>query len=476
MRAVDSRASLVVLLATLMTLSGLTSSAAAQQGAPAAVTADTGQTVTVSGSVYDSVARAPLANAVVQLIDATKRQRLYSAVSDSAGRFQIPQVRTGQYIAGFFHPNLDALGLEAPLKVVTITAAPVVSLDLAIPGTSRVLTAVCGSRPAGDSTGAMAGVVRSADSGTPVPGAKVIVTWIETVIDKQGLHSERKRVPAQVREDGSYLICGLPGDDDVAGSAEAVGRQSGLIDVHIPASSVARRDFAIGDSTAAVTTADSNTVLRGSARLSGTVRGPDKRPINGAKVLVWGTGLTANTDAEGKFALADLPAGTVNVEARALGFVPAHTAVDLASNKTASVALSVDERATTLQPVSVFGKRSAGRQGLNEFLRRRQGGSGYYITAEDIERYATISITDALRSTPGLRVSPGRSGYQLSVRGGCSPEVYLDGVHMADGAQNIDQFVRPEQVAGIEVYTGVAGAPVQYESNGCGAVLVWTRR
>ncbi len=479
MRAVHSRASLVVLLATVVASSALAPSAVAQQATPPAVMLDTTQMVSVSGAVYDSVARAPLADATVQLIEATQRQRLYSATTDSAGEFRIPQVRTGQYIVGFFHPNLDALGLEPPLRVVTISA-PVVSLDLAIPGASRVLAAVCGARPAADSTGAMAGIVRNADNGTPVPSAKIIVSWTDLIVDQKGLHSERRRVPAQVRDDGSYTICGLPGDDQIVGSAEAVGRQTGLIQVQIPAGGIARRDFSLGDSTAVVaataTGPDNKAVLRGSARLSGTVRGPGKRPISGAKVLVWGTGLTATTDGEGKFTMDELPAGTVSVEARALGFLPTHTAVDLRSNKTAAVALSVDEQGTTLAPVSVFGKRSAGMKDLNGFLQRRQSGFGHYITAEDIQRRATISITDALRTTPGLRVNPGRLGYQVSVRGGCSPEVYLDGVHVYEGAENLDQFVRPEQVAGIEVYTGVAGAPMQFQSNGCGAIVVWTRR
>lgn len=481
-----------VLLAVVGVILGtvtLASSAAAQQSAlpappPASPALDSTLTTSVSGIVYDSVARAPLAGASVQLVEANKRERSYTATTDSSGRFEIPRVRSGQYLAGFFHPSLDALGLEPPLKLVTIGATPIDALNLAIPAPARVLAALCGARAAADSTGAMVGVVRNADTGVPAPGARVIVSWTDVVIDQKGLRSERRRVPVQVRDDGSYALCGLPGDDQIIGSAEAPGRQTGLIEIQVPANGIVLRDFSLGDSaTVAVVPADSlavpgrsaNTVMRGSARLAGTVRGPDKRPIGGAKVLVWGTGLTAVTGGDGNFAIQGLPAGTFSVEARVLGFVPTRTAVDLASGRTASVALAVGERANMLSTVTVMGKRSNSTRDITGFLERAHSGFGHYITAADIERRSTISITDALRTTPGVRVSPGRFGYQIYVRGGCSPEVYVDGTLMYNGAENLDQFVQPEQVAGIEVYAGVAGAPMQYPGNGCGSILIWTK-
>jgi hypothetical protein len=54
--------------------------------------------------------------------------------------------------------------------------------------------------------------------------------------------------------------------------------------------------------------------------------------------------------------------------------------------------------------------------------------------------------------------------------------VYLDGTQVADGYTSLDDMVPPQQVAAIEVYAGVAGAPAQYQSNGCGVILVWTKR
>ena len=76
--------------------------------------------------------------------------------------------------------------------------------------------------------------------------------------------------------------------------------------------------------------------------------------------------------------------------------------------------------------------------------------------------------------------------------GGCTPTIYLDGATIIDvpdwmpiGSQSdlvvsfefdIDQWVSPEDVAGMEVYTGPAQVPVEFSTVGseCGVVVIWT--
>ena len=39
-----------------------------------------------------------------------------------------------------------------------------------------------------------------------------------------------------------------------------------------------------------------------------------------------------------------------------------------------------------------------------------------------------------------------------------------------------DDFVQPSEVEAIEVYTGPAETPPEYEATGgCGAIVIWTR-
>ncbi|MDQ2668756.1 MAG: carboxypeptidase regulatory-like domain-containing protein, partial [Gemmatimonadota bacterium] len=214
--------------------------------------ADTGATATVTGTVYDSVAHAPLAGADVQLVELKDRSRAYTVRADSLGRFRIDSVRPGDYAAGFFHAALDALGIEPPLQAARIRAGNDNVLALVIPGPVAMMRALCPARPAGDSAGAVAGSVRGAESGAPVKGAKVIVSWLELFIDSRGIVTQQRRVPVATGENGDYRICGVPGADTVLASVEAPGRQSGVIEVAIPSRGITRQDFTLGDSTSAV--------------------------------------------------------------------------------------------------------------------------------------------------------------------------------------------------------------------------------
>jgi len=448
--------------------------------------ADTTAAVRVTGTVYDSVTQQPLAGAQVQFVSGADYTKAYTVRADSLGRFQIDSVRAGQYIAGFFHSAVDALGIEPPLRAVTVTAGSPNVVDLAIPGPARILAALCGPVAPRDSIGAMVGVVRDAESGLPIADAKVVVSWLEIVIDKRGLGSETRRVPVQSRADGGYFACGLPGADTVLASAELNGRHSGLVNAAIPVDGIVRRDFSLGDSATAIAFTPASaisvearkktTVLRGSATLRGTVHGPDGKPMSGARVLVWGTGLETTTNSSGRFTLDSLPAGTFSVEARSLGFEPRLETVDLSARQPASVDIRLKERVQELSRVVVMGKASRVAPDIADFLRRAQSGAGHYITANDNVLKNAFALTDALRLTPGVQVVPsGSFGHVILLRGRCVPEVYLDGMRMSDGYESVDD-IPPGQVAGIEVYAGVSEAPVQYQANGCGVVLVWTKR
>ena len=447
---------------------------------------DTGATAVVKGTVYDSVARAPVAGAEVQLVDLADRRRAYTAEADSLGRFRIDSVAPGNYAAGFFAPALDALGIEPVVRGEIVRAGSDNFIELVIPGPVVVMNALCPPRPANDSTGALAGLVREADSGFPLTHAKVVVSWLEIVIDRRGLVTQQRRVPVETGDNGEYRICGLPGADTMLASAEVGSRQSGVIEVAIPIGQIARRDFTIGDSTTAIALASDSgasakvrsqtTVRRGSSNLTGSVVGPDGKAMAGVKVTVWGTGLEATTRADGHFRLAGLPAGTFSVEARAIGYDPQRAAVDLTSKKEASVRLVFVKRVNELSRVVVMGKPSNRIHDLDEFLTRARSGMGHYLMGGDERLKSAFAVTDAMRSIAGVNIVPsGQFGNVILLRGRCTPGVYVDGVEMHDGYQSVDDIVPPQQVAGIEVYTGLGEAPMQYNTNGCGVVLIWTK-
>ena len=93
--------------------------------APLAVSAQergTGPAITVIGSVYDSVANRPLEAAVVQIVPTAALTSAQSALTDSRGRYRIDGVAPGEYLASCFHPSVDSLAVQAPVRRVTLGA------------------------------------------------------------------------------------------------------------------------------------------------------------------------------------------------------------------------------------------------------------------------------------------------------------------------------------------------------------------
>ena len=59
----------------------------------------------------------------------------------------------------------------------------------------------------------------------------------------------------------------------------------------------------------------------------------------------------------------------------------------------------------------------------------------------------------------------------------CSPAFYLDGTYLSAslGADDIDTWVSPAEIAGIEIYpAGTVPAQYQQGLSGCGSIVVWT--
>jgi hypothetical protein len=485
--------------------------------------------------VYDSLAGAPLGGALVQAANAADLGDVRTTTADSLGNYRLAGLRAGRWVVGFVHPTLDALGLEMPTAAVQLGAAPF-DLPLGIPGPRALHRVLCGSA-ATDSTGGLAGVVRDAESGSPMERAVVTVAWTELVIGQGGLRQERRRLTARTRPDGGFIFCGLPvddrlsvsaewrlqapGDTAAAGSAPAAApgttasadsahaarsvHRTGTLLVQPMRGGVVRTDLALGEPpTVAAAAADTVPAapatpparrtrgtttaaapvareprLVGPARLTGTVVDDRGRPLARARVVVLGAGAQAETSEAGTFRLDSLPTGSWTVEARALGFVPQQTMAALSRARPATVTLRMATPVNTLSSVVVYGERTRRVRLIDEIFERRRSGFARVLLAEEIARRSPIVVSDALRMTPGVRlVSTNGLGNAIRVRG-CAPQVVLDGMPVLGGANDIDTLVQPSEVMAIEVYTMAGTAPPQYAglgSDGCGAIMVWTWR
>lgn len=130
------------------------------------------------------------------------------------------------------------------------------------------------------------------------------------------------------------------------------------------------------------------------------------------------------------------------------------------------------------------------------FYDRRDAGFGTFFDREDIENSSGQYVTDLMRGVPRMTVmrttgdfgaSRGLRGPEVRMRsngleGQCAPTLYLDGIVVAMGGSvarrplRPDDYVTPDMLEAIEIYTGAAQAPIQYMPiAGCGVILFWTR-
>jgi hypothetical protein len=470
--------------------------ARAQATPPAAGPRATAARVALEGVAWDSLSGVPLSGAVVQMVSASDLAGTSrTTTSDSLGRWRIDSLLPTTYVLGYFHPTLDALGLQPPSFKVLVQGDSVARLDFAIPGPTRMRTLLCGARQGSDSSGGIVGVLRDAESEMPVSKASISVSWRELVIDKGGVRTLTRRVPVVAREDGIFTACGVPTDTPVEVDASAPGLTSGIVELQVPLGGVVRRDLVLGDSTvitglqrglAAADSArqpDSAAVRRvpGGAELRGTVRTADGKPLPRAQVSVAGTGRAATTSESGTFTILELPPGTFGLDVRAVGYAPVRVAVDLLRRRPATVSVTMRDRVQALSSVVVRGKRTRSSRFLEEFAeRKRRAAGGTFYGPAELERRNALYVTDILRTTAGMRVTPSRGfGNLVRGRGNCSPAVFLDGMPLYEGANELDQIVRPNDLMAMEVYQALGNLPAQYaglQSNGCGAIALWTKR
>ena len=436
----------------------------------------------VSGVVYDSIAQAPLAGAIVQLVAADDPASFSRTTSsDSRGRFAFDGVPDGRYTLGFFHPMLDSLGIESPERDVVVRDGRSVQADLAIPSAERLQVAICG---AGTLNGVVIGYVRDALSRAPVAGATVSVTWVELVINPRRLERRTPRLVATTSERGWFALCGTPRPGTIAIIAGLGADSTDLIEVEMPAEGFMRRELYLGPARW-VAGADSapagDTLLRpprllhtGAGRVSGTVvNAVDGQPIAGASVGI-ANGPQARANERGEWTIADAPAGTRVLEVRGVGFYPVRLPVHVLDDA-APVRVALSTTQSVLDTVKVTATRMMDRERAG-FEDRRRRGQGHYLTADDVARRQAIVTSDLFRVMPGIRVD---SRANVMVRGGvgwCAPSFFLDGHYMEQlSAGDIDAWVRPDEIIGVEVYTDVS-APAEFQprANDCGSIVVWT--
>ena len=443
-----------------------------------------GQLARLRGLVFDSVAALPLAGAHVERVIADDRARIiFSATSDSLGRFVVEGIAHGRYIAGFLHPMLDSLGLALTQRLLTVAADGEIRVDLAVPAPERIEDALCGRPADKETSGAVLGYVLNAHSLAPTESATVIAEWADILIGQTGVSRHVVSRTTHSRTEGWFAICGVPTSSSVVLRAVSGTDTSGAIEIDIPKSRIARRtlyvDHPLRDSVASsVATIDSVVPSHPSAVVSGWVRTEDGVPVPGARVGIFGSSAVAVTNDEGAFQLIGVPGGTQTLTTRAIGFVPDERAVDL-TDRHVPVIVGLLAVRRFLDTVHVRASHPS-LTSLVGFEDRKRAGSGRFFTASDVERLHPHDVSDLLRHAPSLELSTdNHHNVTIRMRGdpaACTPAIFLDGKQLVNWElTDLNSLIQPEEISGMEVYT-VSMTPAEFRTKqGCGTILVWTR-
>jgi hypothetical protein len=443
-------------------------------------------TSSVGGVVHDSIAGVPLANATVQLVARDDPAFVRTAVSDSLGGYLITDVPVGHYTLGFLHPLLDSLGVDAPLRAIDVANFRPVRIDLAVPSPVRLRRAICGTQQAGDSGAVIIGVVRNAGSETAASQVAVTGEWLEFTLARTGFARSIGRRTATTSDNGWFALCNVPAGGNVALLASKGADSTGLIEVQVPSDGFLRRDLYLGEGelVSSVTEASSDSakppqrIHVGNVRLSGTVLSAlADRPVANALVFIT-DGPQARTNDRGEWTISNAPGGTRTLEVRALGFYPSRSNVNVVPSAP-PIRVTLSTLKAVLDTVKIIASRLPGGADGGGFARRQRMGIGHFVSAADMRRFPVIVTSDVFRRVPGVRRDFPSS--RILLRGAfepwCEAAIFVDGHYMPSfSAEDIDDFVPPDRVAGIEVYTE-SNAPPQFQVglSGCGSIVIWTR-
>ncbi len=227
--------------------------------------------------------------------------------------------------------------------------------------------------------------------------------------------------------------------------------------------------------------------------VTGFVRDSTGRPLPGAEVSIEALGKRALSDANGRYILAEVPAGMRLVRARRVGYVPMTSMLRFAAEGTQQANFVLERSPQQLDTLTVQEKARIMGVGVAGFDERRRKGFGVFFDSSFIAKNEHRRLPDLVQGASSVRVlrQPGwfssicpmaLGNTRLGQRGDCLLEVWLDGQVVQKGGYDwatvFDLNRIPlSEIKVVEIYRGASEVPMEYSgaTSECGAMLLWTR-
>lgn len=231
---------------------------------------------------------------------------------------------------------------------------------------------------------------------------------------------------------------------------------------------------------------------QGSGAVLGTVTSSDGgAPLAFARVSVMGTKTATLTSPDGAFTLAQVASGMCVLQVRLEGYTTILTAVTVGASDTIRVTLELAPTGVPLAPVEVTAKPAPRLPAMQGFEERRAHSQGHFFNRDEIVRMQPRRFTDVLRRVPGVQMQHVSGPYEqgeavrmsrtIGVMGArpCPVLYYVNGSPFpVAGDLPIDQYINPDEVAAVEVYSGMSQIPAEFNSTSnnarCGVIVIWT--
>lgn len=232
------------------------------------------------------------------------------------------------------------------------------------------------------------------------------------------------------------------------------------------------------------------------ASLSGRVvqAGDSTIAAVGANVEIVGTSQRRTANSTGGFLFPDVTPGVYELRVQAVGYQPASRRVELVAGQSVEQRIELTRLPNALTEVRIEGKLVRVTARYEPVYRRAARGVGKFFTSDEIAQLDAYDVQSILGRVPTVSAGDNGVSFQRCQPGLPSPvassaatnstvpkvQVYVDGMRMTHGGDpeevnSILRGVRPGQIEIMEVYTGVARIPGEFNNDACAVIAIWRK-